>query len=93
MVELWEDDLGDNGLTMSDFRFFFNFRFRCMEDSFFALLRQYTRVDDVIIRIFDTRIYHEFKDDFILREFSARENSYDELKEKGFLFNSEFLGE
>lgn len=42
-----------------------------MKDCFFGLLRHYIRVDDVIIRIYDTRIYHEYKDDFILREFSV----------------------
>ena len=64
-----------------------------MNDCFFALLRHYIRVDDVLIRVYDTRIYHEFKEDFILREFSVRENSYEELKQKGFLFNTEFTSE
>ncbi len=54
MVGLWEDELGDNGITSSDFRC------RVMKDCFFGLLRHYLRVDDVIIRIYDTRIYHDF---------------------------------
>lgn len=81
---LYEDELGDCGLAQS------TFRFRTMADCFFGLLRFYLRVDDVCIRIYDTRIYHEFGKDEILREFSARENSYDELKKKGFKFTAEF---
>ena len=42
-----------------------------MNYCYFGLLRNYIRVDDVIVRIFDTRIYHEFKDNFIIREFSV----------------------
>lgn len=49
---LFEDELGDNGLTTCEFRF------RVMGDCFFGLLRSYLRVDDVLIRILDTRIYH-----------------------------------
>lgn len=55
MVHLWEDELGDNGDTTSEFRF------RVMGDCFFGLLRHYLRLDDVMIRIYDTRIYHDFK--------------------------------
>jgi hypothetical protein len=33
VVDLWEDELGDNGLTMSEFRF------RAMSDCWFGLLR------------------------------------------------------
>ncbi len=42
-----------------------------MADCFFGLLRNYIRVDDVIVRIYDTRIYHEFKDNFMIREFQV----------------------
>lgn len=87
MVHLWEDELDDNGLTLLEFRF------RSMKDCFFGLLRHYIRVDDVLIRIYDTRIYHEYGKDYILREFSVRENTYDELKNKNFMFNSEFFSD
>mgnify|MGYP002620088443 CR=1 FL=1 len=82
---LFEDELGDCGLSQS------TFRFRCMGDCFFGLLRYYLRIDDVIVRIYDTRIYHEYDKDYILREFSVRENTFDELKKKGFKFTSEFI--
>jgi len=82
---LFEDELGDCGLSQS------TFRFRAMGDCFFGLLRSYLRVDDVCVRIYDTRIYHEFGKNYILREFSTRENTFDELKKKGFKFDSEFI--
>jgi type 2A phosphatase activator TIP41 len=81
---LYEDELGDCGLSQCFFRF------RTMGDCFFGLLRYYLRIDEVVVRIYDTRIYHEFKKDYILREFSVRENSYNELKQKGFKFDAEF---
>lgn len=65
MLHLWEDELGDNGISLLELRF------RAMQDCFFALLRHYIRVDDVIIRIYDTRIYHEYDKDYIIREFSV----------------------
>jgi len=47
-----------------------------MGDCWFALLRHYLRVDDVLIRIYDTRYYHEFGKNYILREFQVREDTY-----------------
>lgn len=82
---LFEDELGDCGLTQS------TFRFRVMDDCFFGLLRFYLRVDDVCVRIYDTRFYHDFKENFIIREFSARENTVSELKKKGFKFTADFI--
>lgn len=82
---LFEDELGDCGLTQS------SFRFRTMGDCFFGLLRFYLRVDEVIVRIYDTRIYHDFKEDHIKREFSVRENTVAELKKKGFKFTADFI--
>jgi type 2A phosphatase activator TIP41 len=59
-------------------------RYRVMEDCWFVLLRSYVRIDYVCARILDTRIYHEFGTDYLLRDFSYLESSYDELKGKGF---------
>lgn len=70
MVDLWEDELDDNGETKSEFRF------RTMKDCFFGLIRFYLRLDDVIIRIYDTRIYHDYSTNYILREFSIKEDKY-----------------
>jgi type 2A phosphatase activator TIP41 len=50
-VVLFEDELGDKGFSRV------NVRFRVMKDCFFVLLRSYTRVDHVLVRILDTRIF------------------------------------
>ncbi|KAL4492011.1 hypothetical protein ABPG72_008432 [Tetrahymena utriculariae] len=85
MADLWEDELGDSGSTTSEVRF------RVMGDCWFALLRHYLRVDDVLIRIFDTRFYHEFGKNYILREFQVREDSYQNIAKKGFHFTPKWM--
>ena len=50
-VSLYEDELGDKGYTKV------NVRFRVMTDCWFVLLRSYTRVDHVLVRILDTRLF------------------------------------
>lgn len=85
MIPLWEDELGDNGISTCEFRF------RVMNDCFFGLLRHYLRVDDVLVRIYDTRIYHEFEKNYILREFTVREDSYDGIKSQGFQFSPQWM--
>lgn len=65
-------------------------RFRVMKDCFFGLLRNYLRVDNVLCRIIDTRIFHNFGDNYILRDFQVKENTYDQIKAKGFIFTSDF---
>lgn len=73
-VYLFECDLEDCGYAMS------KVRFRVMGDCFYVLLRYYLRVDGVRVRIFDTRIFHEFGTDFVHREFQYRESTYKELQ-------------
>ncbi|XP_027888314.1 TIP41-like protein isoform X4 [Xiphophorus couchianus] len=53
---------------------------RVMPSSFFLLQRFFLRVDGVLIRINDTRVYYEDGKDYMLREFSTRENTITELK-------------
>ena len=83
-IPLYDDELNDNGLSAG------SFRIRTMKDSFFGLLRSYLRVDNVMVRIIDSRIYHEFGTDTILRDFSVKESTYDTLKSKGFNLGSEW---
>ncbi|CAN9501506.1 unnamed protein product [Ophioblennius macclurei] len=73
-VLLFEDELHDHGVSM------ISVKIRVMPTSFFLLLRFFLRVDGVLIRINDTRLYHEAGKDFMLREFSTRENKITELK-------------
>ena len=83
-VPLFEDELDDSGGAKS------SVRFRAMKDCFYALVRFYLRVDGVMVRIFDTRIFHSFGDNYILREFQYKEGTYAELKSAGFAFGSDW---
>lgn len=51
-----------------------------MPSSFFILLRYFLRVDNVLIKINDTRLYHELDNNYIIREYTSREAKVDELK-------------
>jgi len=84
-VLFFQDDLGDFGFAN------LKLRFRAMKDCAFGLLRFYLRNDNAEIRICDTRIFIDYEKDYILRDFSVRECTYKELREKkGFLFTPEF---
>jgi len=50
-----------------------------MPASFFILLRYFLRIDNVMLRMNDTRYYHEFGSDFILREYTSREAKTQDL--------------
>jgi len=60
-----------------------------MNNCFFGLLRNYLRVDNVICKIIDTRIFHKFGENYILREHMIKEGTYDQLRSKGFTFTSD----
>lgn len=53
---------------------------RVMPSGFYILLRFFMRVDNVMIRMNETRYYFENGKDFILKEFTSREATYDRLK-------------
>lgn len=61
-----------------------------MKDCFYVLVRYYLRVDEVLVRIFDTRIYHDFSQNYIHREFQHKQSTYDELRNKDFKLNSDW---
>ena len=84
-VVLYEDEFADRGYSKA------YVRFRVMKDCYFILLRSYIRIDHVIVRILDTRIFHKFTDNFLIRDFSHREATYSQLKHAGFQFGSEWL--
>jgi type 2A phosphatase activator TIP41 len=83
-VPMFDDELNDNGMASGAVRF------RVMNDCFFGLIRYYLRIDNVAVRIMDTRFFHSFDQNHLLREFQVRENSYTELTNKGFKINSEW---
>ena len=72
-VVLYEDELDDNGCAK------LSVKLRVMQSGFFILQRFYLRVDQTLIRVFDTRIYWEVENNFLLREYSERERTMDKL--------------
>ena len=83
-VPLFEDELEDSGQMSS------NVRFRVMDDCFYVLLRYYVRVDEAIVRVLDTRIFHDFETNEISREFWHKECTYEQLRDKNFKISSEW---
>ena len=72
-VVLYEDELDDNGCAK------LSVKLRVMPSGFFILQRFYLRVDQTLIRVFDTRIYFEKENNHLLREYSERELTVDKL--------------
>ncbi|KAJ1308905.1 hypothetical protein OPQ81_004590 [Rhizoctonia solani] len=75
-IPLYEDELHDNGLSI------LTIRIRVMPGSLFVLLRFTLRVDDVLFRNFDTRIYHSFvrNPPLVVRDTRGWETPYKALK-------------
>ncbi|KAK2151880.1 hypothetical protein LSH36_347g00017 [Paralvinella palmiformis] len=71
---LFEDELHDSGTSM------LKVQIRVMPDYFFILQRFFMRVDKVLVRINDTRVYHEAGTDYILREYTSKQNRVEDLK-------------
>lgn len=67
-ILLFEDELADNGASL------LNVRMRVMPSGFFVLLRFYMRVDNVMIRVNDTRLHYETGNNYMLREFVSKED-------------------
>lgn len=51
-----------------------------MPSFLFILSRFFLRVDHVLFRIFDVRIYHAFSSKEVLREIRGREATYEDVK-------------
>lgn len=66
-ITLYEDELADHGTAQ------YSVKVRVMPKSLFILARFYLRVDGVLARINDTRIYHELNKRHLLREYTNRE--------------------
>jgi len=72
-VILYEDELDDNGCTK------LSTKIRVMPTGFFVLLRFYLRVDQTLIRVHDTRFYYQTGEDYLLQEYSEREDKMENL--------------
>ncbi|KAI9815530.1 MAG: hypothetical protein M1827_002664 [Pycnora praestabilis] len=75
-VILYEDELADNGITM------YSCKIRVMPARLLLLCRFFMRLDDVIFRIRDTRLYVEFGSGEVIREYVAKEEQFETVKKK-----------
>ena len=83
-IHFFEDELGDIGFSEG------KIGFGVMNECFLGLMRCYLRVDKMIVRNIDTKIYHKFGDKYIIRNFLVKEKTYDELNNKGFHFSNQW---
>ncbi|XP_074585749.1 TIP41-like protein [Curcuma longa] len=82
-VVLYEDELADNGVSL------LTVKVRVMPSGWFLLLRYWLRVDGVLMRLRDTRVYCAFSSNdkempVIIREICWREPTIHSLSTKGF---------
>ena len=75
-VMLYEDELADNGITM------LSVKIRVMPARLLLLSRFFMRLDDVMFRIRDTRVYVEFATGEVIREYVAKEQEYEEVRRR-----------
>ncbi|KAI9811670.1 MAG: hypothetical protein M1826_003122 [Phylliscum demangeonii] len=75
-VVLYEDELADNGIAM------LSCKVRVMPARLLLLCRFFLRLDDVIFRIRDTRLYIDFETGEVIREYVAREEGFDAVRLK-----------
>ena len=72
---LYEDEMADNGITL------FSCKIRVMPQRLLLLCRFFMRLDNVLIRIRDTRIYVEFSTGEVIREYVAKEEKYELVRQ------------
>ncbi|ROW13041.1 hypothetical protein VPNG_06020 [Cytospora leucostoma] len=73
-VVLFESELDDNGISV------FSCKVRVMEQRMLLLARLYMRLDDVVVRVRDTRVYVDFEKEEVIREYTAKEDSFANVK-------------
>jgi type 2A phosphatase activator TIP41 len=73
-VVLYESELDDNGISI------YSAKLRVHEKRMLLLCRLFMRLDNVIVRIRDTRIYVDFETDEVIREYTAKEAAFDDVK-------------
>lgn len=73
-VMLYEDELADNGISM------LSCKVRIMPNRLLLLARFFLRLDNVLFRIRDTRIYVDFNTTEVIRDYQAREMGYEDVR-------------
>lgn len=74
-VVLYESELDDNGISI------FSVKVRVMEHRMLLLARLYMRLDNVVIRVRDTRLYIDFDSQEVIREYTAKEEGFSRVKQ------------
>lgn len=75
-VILYEDELADNGIAM------LSVKIRVMPARLLLLSRFFMRLDDVLLRVKDTRVYVDFEKKHAIREYVEKEQEYATVKER-----------
>ncbi|TDZ60709.1 TIP41-like protein [Colletotrichum trifolii] len=78
-VMLYESELDDNGISV------FSVKVRVHEKRMLLLCRLFMRLDNVLVRIRDTRVYVDFETDEVIREYSAKEDSFASVRRSLFM--------
>ncbi|KAA6411272.1 MAG: hypothetical protein FRX48_04552 [Lasallia pustulata] len=71
---LYEDELADNGITM------LSCKIRVMPARLLLLCRFFMRLDNVLFRIRDTRVYVDFGSGEVIREYIAKEAEFEAVR-------------
>ncbi|KAL4781925.1 TIP41-like family-domain-containing protein [Aspergillus varians] len=74
-VILYEDELADNGITM------LSCKIRVMPGRLLLLSRFFMRLDNVLFRLRDTRVYVDFEKAEVIREYQSRECDYETIRQ------------
>ncbi|XP_045534026.1 TIP41-like protein [Papilio machaon] len=72
-LTLFEDELHDHGISK------LSVKIRVMPSYWYVLLRYFLRVDDVLVRSHETRMFHMLNTNYVLREFTAKESTARDL--------------
>jgi type 2A phosphatase activator TIP41 len=73
-VMLYESELDDNGISVC------SVKLRVHEHRMLLLCRLFMRLDGVVVRVRDTRVYVDFDTDVVTREYTAKEISFEHAK-------------
>lgn len=66
-LTLFEDELHDHGISK------LSVKIRVMPTYWYVLMRYFLRVDDVLVRSHETRMFHLLNTDYVLREYTVKE--------------------
>lgn len=79
-VVLYESELDDNGISV------LSCKLRVMPDRMLLLTRLFMRLDGVLVRVRDTRIYVDFNARKVIRDYTEREDKFEKVKTVCFSF-------